>query len=131
MTVYHRRLARIAHAIAPRDDRRWIDAMFAELDAVEPDRRPAWMLGAIAIAWSGVRMRLATLPRAIWCGIVLAAGAVVASTIASLSETELLVMEDDLYLPAAWAASALFVVFGVLAITWIRNHAEAAVPRDR
>jgi hypothetical protein len=123
--------ARIARALAPRADRRWIDAMLAELDAVEPHRRSAWIRGALAIAWSGVRMRLAALPVAIWSGIVFTACALVASIGASHSETEWLVMEDDVFLPFAWASGALLVAFAVLAITWVRNHAQAAVPHDR
>jgi hypothetical protein len=134
MTSAYRRplylLAHVARAIAPHAERRWIDAMFAELDAVEPERRGQWIRGSLVTAWSAVSMRMRTLPSAIWGGMVLATSLLVLFSIGSRTETEVLLAEDDIFVPLAWCSGAVLVGLGILAINWIFNHTEA-VPRNR
>jgi hypothetical protein len=119
-----------ARFMCPRAEREWIDAMFAELDGMESSHRAAWTLGAFNIAFSGIRLRAATVPASIWCGIVLASAAVVLFAIGSRSEVEALLMDDDVFLRFAWISGVLLVGLGVLAITWIFNHTDSK-PRHR
>ena len=62
--------------------------MFAELDSVEATRRTGWTFGAFAIVGSGIRLRARTVPTSIWCGIVLALGAVVLFAMGARSEVK-------------------------------------------
>jgi len=103
--------------------------MLAELAAVEPDRRTAWLLGAGGIVLSGVRARVAAIPHAIGWGLALALCALAASAIAVRTETEMLIFDDDVFTWSALLSIGMLVGFGVLAINWIFNHVEAA-PRS-
>ena len=126
-TRFLHQAARIA---CPRAERTWVDAMFAELDAVDPTRRADWSMGAFAIVLSGIRLRCASVPIWIWLAIVLAFSAAVLFVIGSRSEVEALTMDDDVFLRFAWISGGLLVGLGILAITWIYNHTDTT-PRHR
>jgi hypothetical protein len=67
---------RVARGVCPAAERAWIDAMFAELEAVDEQQRARWALGAFSIAGSGIRLRAAMVPLSIWVAIVIALQAV-------------------------------------------------------
>src|SRR5262245_10537562 len=123
-------LHRGARTICPRTERAWVDAMFAELDAVEESGRTDWILGAFSIVLSGLKLRAASVPLAIWLGIVLAFGAVVLLAFGSRSGCEGLLMVDDVFLGFAWVSGVLLVGLAVLAINWMYNHTDTK-PRHR
>lgn len=123
-------LHRMARVACPRGERAWIDAMFAELDAVDAPRRAAWMLGAVGVVAWGIRLRAGSVPASVWWGIVIASHAVVAFAIGSQSDFEGLLMDDDVFLRFAWVSGVLLVGLSVLAINWIFNLTDTR-PRHR
>ena len=121
-TLMHR-LARVA---CPPGQRGWIDAMFAELAAIEPSERRRWAAGAPAMLVAVLSMRVRALPAAITWGMLLAAHAAIVFAFGSRSDFEGLRMDDDVFFRLAWISGALFVGLGVLAITRIYSHTEAS-----
>lgn len=130
----HRRglLHRLTAMICPASERAWIDAMFAELTAIDGGGvRLRWMLGAAAIVGSVIRLRAALfVPGVLWWAIVVALHAVVLFAIGGNSDFEGLQMDDDVFLQFAWVSGALLAGLVVLAINRIFNHTEAT-PRHR
>jgi hypothetical protein len=122
-------LHRTARTLCPRGERAWIDAMFAELHAVDAPRRPAWAFGAFAIVLSGIRLRIGSVPALVWWTMLIVAHAVVIFAIASQTDFEHLRMDDDVCMRFAWVSGGLLVGLGVLAITWIFNHTDR-MPRQ-
>ncbi len=122
---------RAARAVCPAPERPWVDAMFAELDAVEGPARGAWALGALSIVWSVITLRAGALvPAPMWWGIVAALHAVVAFAIGSRTDIEALWVDDDVCLRLAWLSGALLIGLGALAINRIFSQANA-LPRNR
>ncbi len=125
-------LHRLTAMACPANERAWIDAMFAELTAIDGGSvRLRWMLGAAAIVGSVVRLRAAMfVPGVLWWAIVVALHAIVLFSIGGNSDFEGFRMDDDVFLQFAWVSGVLLVGLVVLAINRIFNHTDAT-PRHR
>ena len=114
-------LFRISRSACPPADRPWLDALFAEIDAVEPGRaRLVWLLGALGFLANRRLRRLSSLvtPLSLACLVqALIFGAM------GVTEYEGLAVEDDWYpgISALFAAALL----GVMLINLKRRPPQA------
>ena len=105
-------LHRISRGLCPAADRRWVDALFAELDAIDSLRgRALWLLGAIGImldrnVW---RLAAAVTPASMACLV-----AAVCFGALAIIEYEGLALEDDWYGPIAAGFAAGLIGVSVL-----------------
>ena len=104
-------LYRVSRTACPTSDRPWIDALFAELDAVEPARaRLVWLLGALGFIAGRRSRRLTTLLSPAWLASLLA---VFAFTFLAFIEYEGFLTEDDWYAALAAGAAAILIAASV------------------
>jgi cytochrome bd-type quinol oxidase subunit 2 len=114
-------LHRISRTACPASDRPWLDALFAELDAVESARaRLVWLLGAVGLVAGRRAQRLAAMVSPAWLASLFA---VCAFSFLAFVQYEGFVTEDDWYL--AFAAAAIAVLIAVSAINLRRRPPEA------
>ncbi|HWC30157.1 MAG TPA: hypothetical protein VG845_08760 [Dehalococcoidia bacterium] len=108
-------LHRISRLALPPDDRRWLDALFAEADAVESaPARLLWLFGAAGLL---LNRNLAALCSPVSLLLLLATGFF--ATLAVI-EYEGLALEDDWYGPIATLLATTLV--GVWAVNLRRRH---------
>ena len=121
---------RAASAVCPPADRRWLDAMFAELAFVDGrGQRLRWLFGAGAIVTAVIRARtVAVVPAPVlWAAAIALPLALVFAAGAALG-FEGLGIDDDVYLLAATVSSVL--VLALAAITISRTfRGQPALPR--
>ena len=116
-------LSRITRAAFPRDDRRWADALLAELAAIETGRgRLLWLLGAPWLLLDRYALRLAGLitPASLICLVATLVFGVLAFT-----EYEGLAIEDDWY-----PMITLIFVAGLFCVSFLnlRRHGPTLRP---
>jgi hypothetical protein len=61
--------SRVFHAIVPRHDREWLQALLAELPEVDKQSKPVWLLGAGAVVGHAVTRRLFSDAPLWWIGL--------------------------------------------------------------
>jgi hypothetical protein len=113
-------LHRISRGACPAADRPWLDALFAELDAIEPGRaRFVWLLGALGLVANRYLRRLSVLVTPAWLAWLIAA---LVFTWFGLIEFEGLTAEDDWN--QVFAAAAFAAWFGVSVLNLRRRVAD-------
>jgi hypothetical protein len=105
-------LYRISRGACPAADRPWLDALFAEIDAVESGRaRFVWLLGAVGLLADRIVRRLDA-------RLVLAAavclGLSITSSVLWFLGFEALALDDDLYMAGAAAFAVALVGLSIL-----------------
>ena len=110
-------LHRISRSACPAADRPWLDALFAEIDAVEsgPDRL-VWLLGAVGLLVNRHLRRVAGMVTPVWFACLAAA---LAFAWLGFIEYEGLAVEDDWY--PALTATSFAALLGVSVIN-LRRH---------
>lgn len=102
-----RLLHRISRSACPPADRPWLDALFAESDAVESGRaRLVWLLGALGLVADRHARRLASMITPTWLACLIAT---LAFAYMGFIEYEGLAIEDDWY-PAFAAITAATLI---------------------
>lgn len=109
---------RTATFICPAAQRQWVDAMFAELVAIDPPRRRiVWMAGATAIVFAAIEARaLTALSLRMRLGIAVAFVTAVASAFLSYVDVQAVLLDDEM----------LAVLSGVAAVALLGLAANAA-----
>jgi hypothetical protein len=117
----------MAMAACPRGERPWIDAMFAELGAIDgPGRRFGWMMGAASVVFAVIHARATTaLSGRLRSLMVLALCAAALSGVGSLVGWEGLGIDDDAFLALACLCSVLLLALGALAFGRIFRSPDA------
>jgi hypothetical protein len=114
-------LHRISRSACPAADRPWLDALFAEIDAVEPGRaRLVWLLGTFGLLAHRRLQRLATAISPVTLFCLLAA---IVFAVMGVTEYEGLAVEDDWY-PGVSALFAAALV-GVILLNLKRRPPQA------
>ena len=114
-------LHRISRSACPPADRPWLDALFAEIDAVEPGGdRVVWLLGAFGLLAHRHLQRLAAVVTPVTLFCLLAA---VVFAVMGVTEYEGFALEDDWY-PAISTAFTTALV-GVVLINLRRRPPQA------
>ena len=128
-----RMIHRGAAAICPPGQRQWVDAMFAELGAIDgPGRRMSWMLGATAIVFAAIEARaLIMLSLRMRVGIVVALGAALVSGILSYADHQAVLLDDDLMAALCVVAAAALIGLAVIAARKIFRGPECAPGEGR
>ena len=111
-------LHRIARAFCPPSERPWVDAMLAELGAIEePGQRRRWMIGVASVVAASIQTNRAAVlsPPKRWA-LLLALCAAALSGGSALVGYEGLGIDDDGYLVLAVFSSVAFIGLGALAI---------------
>ena len=113
-------LYRLSRRACPPADRPWVDALFAELEAVEPGRdRLLWLLGAAGLLLDRyVRLLSFSLSRA---SLICLAAALTFGWLAII-EYEGLAVEDDWYGPVAALSTAALVCVSFLNLRRQATH---------
>jgi hypothetical protein len=109
---------RTIRMICPRAELGWLDAMYAELPAIDDaGTRASWLAGAAGLLATIVQLRAATVVSPLlWIAIVASFAGVVMFAIGSQSDVESAGMDDDVFFRFAWVAAALLVGFSAFAI---------------
>ncbi len=89
---------RVAAAICPAPQRHWIQAMFAELAAIEgPGHRMSWMLGSAKIVSAAIEARArALLSLRMRIALVVALSVALACGILSYMDVQAILLDDEL-----------------------------------
>ena len=128
-----RLIHRGAAAICPSGQRRWVDAMFAELASIDgPGRRMSWMLGATAIVLAAIEARaLIMLSLRMRVAIVVALGAALVTGILSHADHQAALLDDDLLAALCGVAAAVLVGLAAIAARRIFRGSELAPGEGR
>jgi hypothetical protein len=117
-----RRFYGLVSRLCPPGDRRWVDAVFAELSSIDGHRtRAIWLLGLSSIVFFALRARTAGLSIQLRLSFLLALVAWVIFGAMALSGSEGLGLDDDLYIGSAMAAAAALVATAAGAMRRIFN----------
>ena len=113
-------LQRAATTICPAAERQWVDAMFAELAAIDrPAGRACWVLGAAAIVLAAINARIATtLSLRLRISIAIAFGLALGAAVISYIDVQAALLDDELL--AAFSVLAAITLLG-LATAAVRN----------
>lgn len=116
-------LYRISRTACPASDRPWLDALFAEIDAVETGgARLIWLFGVLGLLANRHAQRIATMITPAWLACFAAA---IAFAVMGFIEYEGLVIEDDWYPAiAAFAATTLIA----LSVVNLKRHVSELWP---
>jgi len=102
-------LHRISRNACPAADRPWLDALFAEIDAIESGRaRLLWLLGAFGLVTSRYVRRILMIVTPSWLACFVAA---LGFSWLGIIEYEALAIEDDWY--PALATSSFAALLGI------------------
>ena len=107
-------LYRISRGVCPASDRQWLEALFAEADAVEPGPgRVLWLLGAFGLLTQRYVRRLVAMISPAWLvSLTLAVGFFVLAFV----EYEGFAIEDDWYPAFAALSAAVLLALSLLSL---------------